>query len=309
MPRKALFDPDEAARKIRRLDQAQAERAATERAIMGAVTAHTQKQYEGRFRRMETFREALGREKWTAGLFALLIDALRESGVGDGEGYRAALIHFLEAQSRRAEVVEIRDKACAKMAQGLSLQAAKSRNPRGSVTPHMFEQLTRWMQRQYPAFVAPCRVAFEAQLRWSELARIRVGDVEKDAEGSEQLFVRTDKRVKRTNIHTPGTTKPISDELGKYMRTLMEGKEHGIVLFPRQSAPVESVRRAIREASVALKWPQDVDFSGPHCLRHGGTMELKGRVAEFMETQFANQSKRMVRHYGRSNENRKRPRE
>lgn len=298
MPRRGL-DPKKAAASAKKISFAEAK----QRRIDGAVQEGTKKIYESRINVMEEFRRLMKEETWTENLFAAFLEQLAQAGYASAEGHRAALLHHLQRSGQDSSFLQT--STARKMTESVKLKAAVGKRPRGTITPPMMAELRRWLEGKFPTFVPICVVAYGAALRWSEVSRIKVGDVTDEVGGRGLLQLRSDKRVRRGNAIAKGPTKVISRDVLLFVRGQEKGKQNGDWLFPPSEAKVAKVREALRAAARELKWPEDVVFDGPHCFRHGGSLLIQEDAASFVASSLALQSDRTLKHYQRRNEERR----
>jgi hypothetical protein len=299
MPRKAKLDPHKAAAQAVKCDQAKARYTLMNR----AVQVQTLKQYEARFERMECFRLALKVPIWSAKLFVAWLWEMKEAGYKDSEGYRAALLHCLEA--RQVSAAFLRSPDIIKMSQGFGLQNKLVRKPIGAITLAMLQELCTWFREkgQRPLAVLAA-IIFHTQARGEEVIRMRKGDIQADGEtGDLHLwFIRNDKRCKRGNSFAKSAQKLVPQNIVSLIRIIAADKKHGDNLFSvKEGFCLLKLATGIREASKALGWPAEVRFGGVHGLRHGGSRAILDRAREAVATGMANQTRGTLKHYSRAN--------
>ncbi|CUG90816.1 unnamed protein product [Bodo saltans] len=299
MPRKAKLDPRAAARKACHQDPKEARRILVDR----AVQPQSLKQYEPRFVRMESFRRELGVESWSTDLFVAWLFQMKEAGYKNSEGYRAALIHCLEARGESTAC--LRTPEVLKMTQGFSLQTKLARKPIGAVTSSMFAALCRWLRdKKEEKLAILAAVIFYSQARGEEVMRMRKGDLQADGDskGFYLWFVRNDKRCKRDNAFAKSTQKLVPERVMTLINHISREQKLGEVVFSAGNGfCLKRLATHIREASRELAWPAEVHFGGVHGLRHGGSRALMERARDAVATGMANQTKGTLRYYAKAN--------
>lgn len=294
MPQKRRLDPRKAAAEMRKISSAEV----LQRRMEASVQTATLRQYLSRIKTMDAFRIHFGSPQWDLNVFAAFLEAIAGAGYKDAEGWRSALWFGLTCRGEAADF--LKSETALKMTQGVKLQAKLCQRPQGTITPAMFRDLLHWLRKRGASREATIAVvAFEAQLRINEVLKIRVGDAQRDEGGTATLFIRSDKRVNRLNIKQKTMEKPISDRLYSFIMKASALKKQGVALF--QPSAASKLRSLIHLASTALKWPVDVDFRGPHALRHGGTRPLLERAFETFAGGCTQQSIGTFKTYARGN--------
>jgi len=269
-----------------------------------SVTSHTTTQYRGRWKMAEDFRVAMGKKIWDKDLFVRFLAHLAECGYASAEGFRSAILHFGKAE----ETGCLREPGVIKMTKGVAYQGKALRQARGTLTKGMFEELVRWLSTHYPHLKVYTEVLFGAQLRISEARWISKGDWRTE---DGVLFLRKDKRYWRDrNVpefhEKPGIDRGVSQLLTRESTHLKQGER----LFKTKWE--SELRKAIKSVAKERNWPKDVDFVGPHSpdwRALGGTQGVLNRARKLVESEFAQQSQAMVRHYSKGHTRQKRPRD
>lgn len=298
MPRRAIFDPKKAGEAARKKDMTTTRR---ERMDAG-IQAATLLQYRQKAIRLEKFREALGKQDvpWTTDMFLLAVEGIADSGLKEAESWRSALLHHLMGKGE--DYAFLQSTAVKKATGGIRLQARLKTKSQGSISAEMFADLIAWLRKRNQVRTALfATIIFGAQLRVAEARDLRIGDTQQDGKGG-MILIRKDKRFNRKRAYKKGQVKNISiklmDLIKRMERALPLGEQR---IFPDGKSLSTDLRKAIKRAAKDLGWPTDVEFRGPHALRHGGTCLVLARARQTLEEGFANQSKQTVRHYGKKN--------
>lgn len=303
MPRRPKLEPRMAAKKDRTVKNIKEARKAL---VDRAVQPQSLSQYEARFSRMEIFRKEVGEGTWSADLFTRWLWQMKDANYKGSEGYRAALLHCLEARGVQADF--LRSHHILKMSQGFALQNKLKGKAIGTITLSMLCQLCDWLRgKQEQELAVLASVIFHTQGRGEEVIRMRKGDVQaEDSKGMYLWYIRNDKRCKRDSRFTKSTEKLIPRNIASLIRIIGSDKAPGEKLFEqREGYSLSKLSERIRQASAELGWPEGVRFGGAHGLRHGGSRLLAERARVAVATGMANQARDTLAHYTRSNAARK----
>lgn len=275
-------------------------RAAKAELFKAVVSRGTASQYASRFRLLEQFRVAERKKAWSPDLFFLFLQTLKQCRYADGESFRSALLHTLEARGDSGDW--LREKAIVKATQAVKFAHEAQKTPRGSVTPKMLVDFLKFLQSRGEESLVPMAfVLHNAALRIHELLGIRKGDCQREADCSYLLFIRADKRVRRTNIGAKLQEKPVTQDVFETLEALGCGKPNGARLFPDGMEATKRLRALLKKAAVKLHWPQGLKFDGPHVLRHGGTQAMFRRAHEVLVEGFSKQTIVTAKKYRTSN--------
>lgn len=251
------------------------------------IAEQSTKQYVSRRKIVQEFcteaKIPLNRE----GFFLFLL-AAGEQLQGRLEGYRAAIAHFqkVEAEHPWADDEDIRLATKGAFYKG---KAPRTKEPKGSLTMKMFEDLISFCQERYPEFVIPFAVIYLAALRVKQGMFLRAGDLLEEGDDL-VLLVRKDKRVSKDSKEGEVHLKPVPEEFRAIWAQAVVGKKHGDWVFSPREVPYSRALEIIKEAATVLKWPVGLDYAGPHALRHGGTALIVRRVEELVRGYYTQMS-------------------
>ena len=272
---------------------------------LASISDATRIMYTSRMGQLRKFADALGLAL-SKEVFESFVAAASEqwvTGSSSAEGYWAAMKFFQCILGEHCEDGQWSlDPDIKALVTGVRYVGKRQGTPRGSISKEMVDQCcTFFVKNRLEEHVRPLRLLFWAALRISQLGPILVGDwKEADEEESAVIILRKDKRVRATSRRSEMHSKPISEETLKSLKIWSRGKEIGSPLFPEWC--IKAFRAALKQASTALEWPEDLSWC-PHSLRHGGTRQ---RLLDLRVLDATVMSTRTAAHYGRTNVKRRR---
>lgn len=178
--------------------------------------------------------------------------------------------------------------------------ASANKRMRGSITNNLFEDLMGALLEDdivetYPLMPEAFKCLSTFGMRWSQFEEFRLGDLHTEGT-SDYVILRKDKRVRAAGANADELHyKLISAAQKEYALQLFDlfpDKVQGQVLFEKQDAPVQTMRKFIQATAKKNNWPANVEFDGPHCFRHGFAANLMSETIN-----RAQQSQRTVKTY------------
>ena len=280
--------------------------------LMGAsVSAGTLKQYQSGKSRMQAFLAEFvpPRKDLTKDMFIMLLGSMMEqghAGTSTGEGYLYAIQFYQRFAGLWGSWATDEDVVAA--ARGLRYAGKADRKETGSITRPMLDALAKWTASAHPEFPSMPRchkIMWGAALRVKQGAFLRIGDtiedIDEDEETSKELTVRKDKRVQQGSRRGQVHFKPINVETALWIgeqeeARFAQGAKHGDWLFLPSEWRYKDLLAVIKEASISLKWPTDIEWV-THSHRHGGTAKIQAEALN----QATVMSSGTRRHYTKKN--------
>ncbi len=319
MPRGYKFAPAQLAEEAKKLEKSNTSvRGVTPnvtKLLDAGITGDTLSQYAGRITQLTLFLKGVEEKSLTLELFASWLLARRSVAAAAAEtadddpveGFRSAILHFQTSRglwlSDSGEAWAGSDQ-CIQICKGHRYQskAAPEKRPRGAVEASMFPDFRDWIRLHYPALSDPVTIEFGTGVRSHALVALHGGSYNPTTRVLRHLSKAANARNKLPNYEE---TIVIDDAAHKTLCSLLLSRATGGLLFPtpRQGGKwnLSIFRRAMKEAAVALEWPEGLKFDGPHCLRHGRLSHLSEEVSGEDIKKVMNLSHQMIKHYGKSN--------
>lgn len=302
------------------------ERSSREILVDLAIGQGTQEQYASRIRFLEevcTQQGMVGGLKgMTENIFLDFLNAVQlDFCGGTAEGYRSALQHWHEAG--RLNIPWISSVHVIKACRGFRYRggetvkrgACEEEEERATIEEEQFNELMVWLKKENPDMATAVEVQYGSALRVNELIALRRDSFDPK---NKSITIDRDKRynartcAKRTRHYEKVVRRPATI---RALLHLQKTAEEGQLLFPPQKWRVGEYRSTLQRAAKELGWPTDgVKYDGTHILRHGGVrgtilrrikeQKRKGESLVPIEEELQ-LSKAMVRHYGRSNDERR----
>ena len=275
-----------------------------------AIAPSTLKQYNTRVTRIEEFLREMNAPFLSKDIFYLYIgaiDALSQPAKCFASQARSAVLHLQQSRDMWCSPTGhcwAKDTDVIRACKGFVYKAKGRTIPRGQITPEMFKDFITFLERHHPKFVHPSIVLYGTGLRIGALTAIKREDF--DPELNQIRF--PNKAASATNALPTWATKQIKDPdaievLQLYQRLTQPSQ----LLFNIDRCPIIQFRAVIKQAATVLKWDAELNFDGPHTLRHGATIHLQSFADNNRELQeIIGMSPTTLKAYSRSNAERKR---
>jgi integrase len=281
--------------------------------VWASVRPSSAAQYDSRLNVVAAWHREQGLETLTPETFTLFLQQCMREGKAAVEGYRAALakVQLAEGLECWADGEEYRA-----MAKAVAKAASDRKVDKGSFTEPMIVEIIGSAQKtlrkrcswqnasstQGKVVGALCGIGFLSQLRISQLMRMRVGDAGDDESGG-TLVVRGDKRQGRTQVHV----KPIDAACLEAIRAWEDNiKGKTVYLFPQEAE--KWLRALLRKREDEGLFPEGLDWSGIHTLRHGGVRRIREKAEELLTGMYSEQTPSTAKFYARPISTRKKRR-
>lgn len=278
-----------------------------------AIAPSTLKQYVTRINCIRNFLRQINAQELTKGIFFQYIAALDSLSLPAkcyASQARSAVLHFQQSRDiwcSPSGHYWAKDSDVIRACKGFAYKAKGGSRPRGQVTPTMFKEFLSFLYRFYPKFVHPSIVLFGTGLRIGALTSIRAQDF---CPMTNTLSF-PDKAANATNARPAWAEKKIVDpEVIEILTWYQKVTQPSQLLFGIDRCPITDFRSVIKEGAKHLQWDPELNFDGPHTLRHGATVHL----AKFAKNEdelltLVGISQKMLSTYKRPNDQRKRDRQ